>query len=146
MRIGSCPSTSPHTPCTMHSSLTCTFNFTIFYLFPTEKKRLVSRVVSPINKVDLCNVRELKNLDAIYHECTCLCLSLWILWTWNTPGAFALRTGLCVGSGQTWLMFAADIAKIFDRIWHRALLSKLPAYGNFEKLSKWITSFRWTPN
>ncbi|CAK1594040.1 unnamed protein product [Parnassius mnemosyne] len=34
-----------------------------------------------------------------------------------------------------------DIAKAFDRVWHKALLSKLPSYGLPEKLCNWITSF-----
>ena len=34
-----------------------------------------------------------------------------------------------------------DIAKAFDRVWHKALLSKLPSYGLPEKLCEWVTSF-----
>ncbi|CAK1580278.1 unnamed protein product [Parnassius mnemosyne] len=34
-----------------------------------------------------------------------------------------------------------DIAKAFDRVWHKVLLSKLPSYGLPEKLCNWITSF-----
>ncbi|CAK1584682.1 unnamed protein product [Parnassius mnemosyne] len=32
-------------------------------------------------------------------------------------------------------------SKAFDRVWHKALLSKLPSYGLPEKLCNWITSF-----
>ncbi|CAK1584849.1 unnamed protein product [Parnassius mnemosyne] len=39
------------------------------------------------------------------------------------------------------LAVSLDIAKAFDRVWHKALLSKLPSYGLPEKLCKWITSF-----
>ncbi|CAF4908224.1 unnamed protein product [Pieris macdunnoughi] len=38
------------------------------------------------------------------------------------------------------LAVSLDIAKAFDRVWHRALLSKLPAYGLPEKLCTWISS------
>lgn len=35
-----------------------------------------------------------------------------------------------------------DIAKAFDhRVWHRALLSKLPKYGIPERLCKWVSRF-----
>ncbi|CAG4992787.1 unnamed protein product [Parnassius apollo] len=39
------------------------------------------------------------------------------------------------------LAVSLDIAKAFDRVWHKALLSKLPSYGLPEKLCDWITSF-----
>ncbi|RVE47192.1 hypothetical protein evm_008160 [Chilo suppressalis] len=39
------------------------------------------------------------------------------------------------------LAVGLDIAKAFDRVWHKALLSKLPSYGLPEKLCVWITSF-----
>ncbi|CAF4754749.1 unnamed protein product [Pieris macdunnoughi] len=39
------------------------------------------------------------------------------------------------------LAVSLDIAKAFDRVWHRALLSKHPAYGLPEKLCDWISSF-----
>ncbi|CAK1583471.1 unnamed protein product [Parnassius mnemosyne] len=39
------------------------------------------------------------------------------------------------------LAISLDIAKAFDRVWHKALLSKLPSYGLPEKLCNWITSF-----
>ncbi|XP_047543257.1 uncharacterized protein K02A2.6-like [Vanessa atalanta] len=39
------------------------------------------------------------------------------------------------------LAASLDIAKAFDRVWHKALLSKLPAYGLPGKLCNWITSF-----
>ncbi|CAF4943736.1 unnamed protein product [Pieris macdunnoughi] len=39
------------------------------------------------------------------------------------------------------LAVSLDISKAFDRVWHRALLSKLPAYGLTEKLRNWISSF-----
>ncbi|TLL64776.1 reverse transcriptase family protein, partial [Acinetobacter baumannii] len=39
------------------------------------------------------------------------------------------------------LAVSLDIAKAFDRVWHRALLSKLPSYGIPEGLCKWIASF-----
>ncbi|CAG9783827.1 unnamed protein product [Diatraea saccharalis] len=34
-----------------------------------------------------------------------------------------------------------DIAKAFDRVWHKTLLSKLPSYGLPAKLCAWVTSF-----
>lgn len=34
-----------------------------------------------------------------------------------------------------------DIAKAFDRVWHRALLSKLTSYGLPEGLCNWVASF-----
>ena len=34
-----------------------------------------------------------------------------------------------------------DIAKAFDRVWHKALLPKLPSYGPPEKPCDWIASF-----
>lgn len=36
---------------------------------------------------------------------------------------------------------ALDISKAFDRVWHRALLSKLPSYGLPEGLCSWLGSF-----
>ncbi|CAF4954294.1 unnamed protein product [Pieris macdunnoughi] len=39
------------------------------------------------------------------------------------------------------LAVSLDIVKAFDRVWNRALLSKLPAYGLPEKLCDWISSF-----
>ncbi|MBF2463466.1 hypothetical protein ICI39_14130 [Listeria welshimeri] len=34
-----------------------------------------------------------------------------------------------------------DIAKAFDRVWHKALLAKLPSYGLPERLCSWVASF-----
>lgn len=39
------------------------------------------------------------------------------------------------------LAVSLDIAKAFDRVWHRALLAKLPSYGIPEGLCNWIASF-----
>ncbi|CAG5057889.1 unnamed protein product [Parnassius apollo] len=39
------------------------------------------------------------------------------------------------------LAVSLDIAKAFDWVWHKALLSKLPSYGLPEKLCDWITNF-----
>ncbi|CAK1602439.1 unnamed protein product [Parnassius mnemosyne] len=39
------------------------------------------------------------------------------------------------------LAVSLDIAKAFDRVWHKVLLSKLPSYGLSEKLCNRITSF-----
>ncbi|XP_045492437.1 uncharacterized protein LOC123691896 [Colias croceus] len=39
------------------------------------------------------------------------------------------------------LAVSLDVAKAFDRVWHRALLSKLTSYGLPEKLRTWIASF-----
>ncbi|CAK1577857.1 unnamed protein product [Parnassius mnemosyne] len=39
------------------------------------------------------------------------------------------------------LAVSLDIAKAFDRVWHKALLSKLPSYELPEKLCNWIPSF-----
>ncbi|CAK1586475.1 unnamed protein product [Parnassius mnemosyne] len=45
------------------------------------------------------------------------------------------------GGSRVQLAVSLDIAKAFDRVWHKALLSKLPSYGLPEKLCNWITSF-----
>lgn len=39
------------------------------------------------------------------------------------------------------LAVSLDIAEAFDRVWHRALLSKLPKYVIPEGLCNWISSF-----
>ncbi|XP_063540969.1 uncharacterized protein LOC134749894 [Cydia strobilella] len=39
------------------------------------------------------------------------------------------------------LAVSLDIAKAFDRVWHKALLSKLPSYGLPERLCVWVSSF-----
>ncbi|XP_052750997.1 uncharacterized protein LOC128200723 [Galleria mellonella] len=39
------------------------------------------------------------------------------------------------------LAVGLDIAKAFDRVWHRGLLSKLPYYGLPDSLCKWVASF-----
>lgn len=39
------------------------------------------------------------------------------------------------------LALSLDIAKAFDRVWHKALLSKLPSYGLSERLCQWVASF-----
>ncbi|CAH2084689.1 unnamed protein product [Euphydryas editha] len=39
------------------------------------------------------------------------------------------------------LAVSLDMAKAFDRVWHRGLLSKLPSYGLPEGLCKWVASF-----
>lgn len=39
------------------------------------------------------------------------------------------------------LAASLDIAKAFDRVWHGALLSKLPSYGLPERLCAWIANF-----
>ena len=39
------------------------------------------------------------------------------------------------------LAVSLDIAKAFDRVWHRVLLSKLPSYGAPEGLCNWVASF-----
>jgi hypothetical protein len=39
------------------------------------------------------------------------------------------------------LAVSLDVAKAFDRVWHKALLSKLPSYGLPEKLCGWVGSF-----
>ena len=44
------------------------------------------------------------------------------------------------GKGEA-IAVGLDIAKAFDRVWHRALLSKLPSYGIPEGLCRWIASF-----
>ncbi|XP_013173125.1 PREDICTED: RNA-directed DNA polymerase from mobile element jockey-like, partial [Papilio xuthus] len=44
------------------------------------------------------------------------------------------------GKGEA-LAVSLDVAKAFDRVWHKALLSKLPSYGLPEKLCEWISSF-----
>ncbi len=42
--------------------------------------------------------------------------------------------------GETFAV-ALDILKAFDRVWHKALLSKLPSCGFYPSLSSFITSF-----
>ncbi|CAF4864422.1 unnamed protein product [Pieris macdunnoughi] len=44
------------------------------------------------------------------------------------------RWAVAIESKGEALAVSLDIAKAFDRVWHRALLSKLPAYGLLEKL------------
>lgn len=39
------------------------------------------------------------------------------------------------------LAVSLDIAKAFDRVWHRSLLSKLPAYGLPPRLCDWVAGF-----
>jgi hypothetical protein len=39
------------------------------------------------------------------------------------------------------MAISLDIAKAFDRVWHKALLSKLPAYGLPSRLCTWIAGF-----
>ena len=51
------------------------------------------------------------------------------------------RWAAAVESKGEALAVSLDIAKAFDRVWHKALLSKLPSYGLPEKLCKWVTSF-----
>ena len=36
---------------------------------------------------------------------------------------------------------ALDISKAFDRVWHKALISKLPSYGFYPSLCNFISSF-----
>src|SRR3978361_1019924 len=36
---------------------------------------------------------------------------------------------------------ALDISKAFDRVWHQALLNKLPCYGFSPRLCLWLTNF-----
>ena len=42
--------------------------------------------------------------------------------------------------GETFAV-ALDISKAFDRVWHKALMSKLPSYGFYPSLCKLISSF-----
>ena len=42
--------------------------------------------------------------------------------------------------GETFAV-ALDISKAFDRVWHKALLSKLPSYGFCPSLCSFISSF-----
>ncbi len=44
-------------------------------------------------------------------------------------------------SGETF-PFALDISKAFDRVWHKALLFKLPSYGFYPALCSFLSSFR----
>ncbi|CAH0397242.1 unnamed protein product [Chilo suppressalis] len=39
------------------------------------------------------------------------------------------------------LAISLDIAKAFDRVWHKSLLSKLPAYGLPAQLCAWVADF-----
>lgn len=51
------------------------------------------------------------------------------------------RWGEAIESRGEALAVSLDIAKAFDRVWHRALLAKLPSYGVPEGLCTWIGSF-----
>ncbi len=42
--------------------------------------------------------------------------------------------------GETFAV-ALDISKAFDRVWHKALLSKLPSYGLYPALCSFLSSF-----
>ena len=42
--------------------------------------------------------------------------------------------------GETFAV-ALDISKAFDRVWHKALLSKLPSYGFYPALCSFLSSF-----
>ncbi len=42
--------------------------------------------------------------------------------------------------GETFAV-ALDISKAFDRVWHKALLSKLPSYGCYPALCSFLSSF-----
>ena len=44
------------------------------------------------------------------------------------------------GHGESQLV-ALDISKAFDRVWHSALLSKLPSYGINEQLCLWFSNY-----
>lgn len=46
-----------------------------------------------------------------------------------------------IENGGEALAVSLDVAKAFDRVWHKALLSKLPSYGIPESLCKWVASF-----
>ena len=51
------------------------------------------------------------------------------------------RWAAAIESKGEGLAVSLDMAKAFDRVWHEALLSKLPFYGLPENLCKWIASF-----
>lgn len=56
--------------------------------------------------------------------------------------AFVLhRWGEAIDRRGEALAVSLDIAKAFDRVWHRGLLSKLPAYGLPGNLCSWISGF-----
>ncbi len=42
---------------------------------------------------------------------------------------------------MTLLSQTSDISKAFDRVWHKALLSKLPSYGLYPALCSFLSSF-----
>ncbi len=42
--------------------------------------------------------------------------------------------------GETFAV-TLDISKVFDRVWHKALLSKLPSYGFYPALCSFLSSF-----
>jgi len=44
------------------------------------------------------------------------------------------------GFGETFAV-ALDISKAFDRVWHKALISKLPSVGIYPSLCSFISSF-----
>ncbi len=47
--------------------------------------------------------------------------------------------------GETFAV-ALDISKAYDRVWHKALLSKLPSYGLYPPLCSFFTSFLSGPS
>ena len=56
--------------------------------------------------------------------------------------AYALRAWFSAmesyGEGR---VLSLDISKAFDRVWHKALLTKLPIFGLHPTLITWIASF-----
>ncbi len=62
----------------------------------------------------------------------------------STGNLFAFLTDSWSSSlirfGETFAV-ALDIAKAFDRVWHKALISKLPFYGSYPAVCSFLSSF-----
>ena len=46
-----------------------------------------------------------------------------------------------LGTSENHFVVALDISKAFERVWHKALLAKLPAYGFTPSFCKLISNF-----